>query len=47
MKNEQRIYGCGCKGKGGTRNVDTTTITTETTTTNTTETAPSVQPTGN
>jgi hypothetical protein len=41
--------GCGCKGKGGTRNVETTTTTTQTTTTtnNTTETAPTVQPTGN
>lgn len=45
MKNEQRMYGCGCKGKGGTRNVETTTTTTNTTTNTTTATAPTVQPT--
>lgn len=45
MKIEQRSYGCGCKGKGGTKNVAETTTTTTTTTT--TVAAPTVQPTSN
>ena len=39
--------GCGCKGKGGTKNVAETTTTTTTNTTTTTVAAPTVQPTSN
>ena len=40
--------GCGCKGKGGTKNVaETTTTQTTTNTTTTTVAAPTVQPTSN
>ena len=39
--------GCGCKGKGGTRDVATTTTQTTTNTTTTTVAAPTVQPTSN